>query len=127
QGILSTAANRVSNAALVQAQYASSQRTAWTFSGSYGLLHFTTPGYLNSADYGFSAGYNYQLTARDVIGASYMFDALRFSPALASLNNSTFNFNYGRHISNELMFQAGIGPQLSQYNPLGMPSTGNHF
>jgi hypothetical protein len=124
QGILSNAANRLSNTVLAQAQYATSQRTAWTFSGSYGLLHFTTPGFVDSADYGFSAGYNYQLTARDVIGASFLFDALRFSPAVASLNNSTINFNYGRHISNELMFQVGVGPQLSQFNPVGLPSTG---
>jgi hypothetical protein len=126
QGILSTAANRLSNTVLAQAQYASSQRTAWTFSGSYGLLHFTTPGFANSADYGFSAGYNYQLTARDVIGASYLFDAVRFSSAVASFNNHSINFNYGRHISNELMFQAGFGPQLSQYSPVGLPSTGTH-
>lgn len=124
QGILTTNANRLSNSALVQAQYASSQRTAWTFSGSYGVLHFTNPAFLNSADYEFSAGYNYQLTARDVIGASFLFDAVRFSPALASLNNSTINFNYGRHITDELMFQVGVGPQLSQYNPVGVPSTG---
>ena len=121
QGILTTNAGRLSNSALVQAQYASSQRTVWTFSGSYGLLHFTSPGFLNSAEYGFSAGYNYQLTARDIIGASFLFDALRFSPALASLNNSTINFNYGRHITDELMFQVGAGPQLSQFNPVGAP------
>src|SRR5579864_3524854 len=127
QGILTTNANRLSNTALVQGQYASSQRTAWTFSGSYGLLHFTSPGFLNSADYGFSAGYNYQLTARDVIGASFRFDALRFSPAVASLNNSTINVNYGRHISDQLMFQAGFGPQLSQYNPVGIPTTATRF
>ena len=127
QGILSTSANRVSNSVLAQAEYATSQRTAWTFTGNYGLLHFTSPGFLDSADYGFSAGYNYQLTARDVIGASYVFDALRFSPALATLNNSTINFNYGRHITDQLMFQAGIGPQLSQYNPTGVPSTGTRF
>jgi hypothetical protein len=124
QGILSTAANRLSNSVLAQASYASSQRTAWTFAGSYGLLHFTSPGFLNSADYGFSAGYNYQLTARDVIGASFLFDATRFSPALASINNSTINLNYGRHISDALMFQVGIGPQLSQFNPVGVPTTG---
>lgn len=127
QGILSTAANRVSNSFLAQAAYASSPRTAWTFTGNYGLLHFTSPLYVNSADYGFSAGYNYQLTARDVIGASFLFDATRFSPSVASINNSTINFNYGRHISNELMFQIGIGPQLSQYNPVGAPSMGTRF
>ena len=127
QGILTTNAGRLSNSALVQAQYASSQRTVWTFSGSYGLLHFTSPGFLNSAEYGFSAGYNYQLTARDIIGASFLFDALRFSPALASLNNSTINFNYGRHITDELMFQVGAGPQLSQFNPVGAPSIGTRF
>lgn len=124
QGILTGAANRLSNTAYAQASYSSSQRTAWTFSGSYGLLHYTDAGFLNSADYGFSAGYNYQLTGKDIIGFSYQFDGVRFSPTTASINNHTINFNYGRHISNQLSFQVAAGPQLNDFVPVVGPSTG---
>jgi hypothetical protein len=36
------------------------------------------------------------------------------------------NVNYGRHISRQLAFQAGVGPQLTQYTPVGAPSQGTH-
>ena len=71
QGILSGPANRFSNTVFAQGSYFASQRSTWTFCGSYGLLHFTNPGYLDSAEYDFSAGYNYLLTVNDTIGFSY--------------------------------------------------------
>ena len=126
QGILSTLSSRVSNTAFAEVSYTASPRSAWTFSGSYGLLHFTTPGYLDSADYGFSAGYNYVLTYKDTIGFSYQFDATRFSPALASINNHTISVHYGRYISKELSLQLGAGPQLNDYVPVIGPSLGMH-
>ena len=83
-----------------------SPRSAWTFAGSYGLLHFTNPGYLDSTDYEFSAGYNYVLTSKDTIGVSYQFDATRFSPSLASINNHTISVHYGHHISKATLVRA---------------------
>lgn len=124
QGILSTLATRFSNTAFAEVSYTASQRSAWTFSGSYGILHFTTPGYLNSADFGFSAGYNYVLSYKDTIGVSYQFNGTRFSPSVASINNHTISFNYGHYISKQLSFQAGAGPQLNDYVPVSGPSLG---
>lgn len=124
QGILSGAANRFSNTAFAQVSYAASQRSAWTFGGSYGLLHFTNPGFLNSSEYDFSAGYNYLLTSKDTIGISYQFDATRFSPALASFTNHTISINYGHHISRQLALQFGAGPQLNDYVPVVGASLG---
>jgi hypothetical protein len=126
QGILSGPANRFSNTAFAQVSYLASQRSTWTFGGSYGLLHFTNPGFLNSVEYDFSVGYNYVLTSKDTIGFSYQFDATRFSPALASINNHTISVNYGHHISRQLALQLGVGPQLNDYVPVSGPSLGLH-
>jgi hypothetical protein len=126
QGIQSGPANRFSNTAFAQVSYAASQRSAWTFGGSYGLLHFTNSGFLNSMEYDFSAGYNYLITSKDTIGVSYQFDATRFSPALASITNHTISFNYGHHISRQLALQVGAGPQLNNYVPVTGPSLGLH-
>jgi hypothetical protein len=126
QTILTNAGQRLSNTALAQVQYEASPRSAWTFGGSYGLLHFTQPGFLDSSDIGASAGYNYSLTARDVLGVSYAFTAFRFSPAIESINSHSVQVTYGRHISNRLMFQAGAGPQLYNVTNIFSPSTGVH-
>jgi hypothetical protein len=126
QGIQTGPANRFSNTAFAQVSYAASQRSAWTFGGSYGLLHFTNPAFLNSSEFDFSAGYNYLITSKDTIGVSYLFDATRYSPALASINNHTISFSYGHHISRQLALQVGAGPQLNDYVPVSGGGIGWH-
>jgi hypothetical protein len=124
QTILTNLGQRLGNTALAQIQYEASPRSAWTFSANYGLLHFVSPGYLDSSNVSVSGGYNYSLSARDVIGVSYVFNAFRFSPALESINSHLVQATYGRHISNRLAFQAGAGPQLYNITPIFGPSEG---
>jgi hypothetical protein len=124
QTILTNLGQRLGNTALAQVQYEQSPRSAWTFSANYGLLHFVAPGYLDSSNVSISAGYNYSLSARDVLGLSYAFNAFRFSPAIESINSHLVQVTYGRHVSNRLMFQAGAGPQLYNITPIFGPSEG---
>jgi hypothetical protein len=124
QTILTNIEQRLGNTALAQVQYEASPRSAWTFSADYGLLHFIAPGNLDSSNTTVSAGYNYSLSARDVIGVSYAFSAFRFNPAIESFNSHLVQVTYGRHITNRLMFQAGAGPQLYSLTPLFGPGPG---
>jgi hypothetical protein len=124
QTILTNTGQRLGNTALAQVQYEASPRSAWTFSANYGLLHFITPGYLDTSNTTISAGYNYSFSARDVLGVSYAFSAFRFSPDIESINSNVVQVTYGRHISNHLMFQAGAGPQLYTVTNLLGPNTG---
>jgi hypothetical protein len=126
QTILTNLGQRLGNTALAQVQYEASPRSAWTFGANYGLLHFIAPGYLDSSNTTISAGYNYSLSARDVLGVSYAFSAFRFSPDVESINSNAVQVTYGRHISNRLMFQAGAGPQLYTVTTLFGPSAGVH-
>jgi hypothetical protein len=124
QTILTNPGQRLGNTALAQVQYEATPRSAWTFSADYGLLHFIAPGYLDASNTTISAGYNYSLSARDVLGFSYAFSAFRFSPAVESINSNLVQVTYGRHISNRLMFQAGAGPQFYTVTPIFGPSAG---
>jgi hypothetical protein len=127
QSIFTNLGKRVSNAALAEVQYNQSARSAWTFTGSYGLLHFTDSGDLDSTSLVFSTGYNYQLTERDTLGFSYQFSAYRFNPAIESINDNTVMVTYGRHLTDRLMFKAGIGPDFFGVTPLLGPSPGTQI
>jgi hypothetical protein len=124
QSILTDQGKRLSNSALAQVQVNATPRSSWTFTGSYGLLDFTDTSDLNSTDAAFSAGYNYQLSARDTLGVSYGFNAIRFSPAIESINDNTVQVSYGHHISNRLVLQAGVGPDIYTLTPFFGPSLG---
>ena len=64
---------RYRNSILGQAEYSFSRRSAFTFSGSYGLLHFAGTGYFNSTMVDAQAGYDYLLDPSNSIAilASY--------------------------------------------------------
>jgi hypothetical protein len=94
--------------------------------GSYGLLHFTDSLNLDSTDTAFSAGYNYQMSARDVIGFSYVFNAFRFNPPIQSINDNAVQAIYGHHISDRLFFQAGAGPDLYTISSFFGTNNGTH-
>jgi hypothetical protein len=119
QSILTTQTMRLSNVVFAQAQVEASQRTAFTFSAGYGVLHFVTPGFLDPSNYNFTFGYNYALNARDVLGVSYQFNNFGFSSSPSSINDSTIMITYGHRISGRLAFQVGAGPELNYDKPVG--------
>ena len=109
---------RYRNSVLGQAEYSFSRRSAFTFSGSYGILHFADAGYVNSHMLNAQAGYDYLLDPTNSIAvlASYGKIDYSFLPVGASSNvtSSTTNYlaalAYGRKITGRLAFQAGGGP-----------------
>ena len=64
---------RYRNSVLGQAEYSFSRRSAFTFAGSYGLLHFSGAGYVSSHMLNAQAGYDYLLDPDEYIAllASY--------------------------------------------------------
>jgi hypothetical protein len=119
QTILTSQSMRLSNVILAQAQIEASQRTAFTFTGGYGLLHYTTSGFLDPTNYNFGFGYNYALNARDVLGVSYQFNNYSFSSTNSTINDSTVMVSYGHHITGRLAFQVGAGPEFNYDTPSG--------
>lgn len=109
---------RERNAFLGQAEYSFSRRSAITFSGSYGLLHFATSGYFDSTLLEAQAGYDYLLDPSNSIAVLGSFGKINYTGtanAIVGNGNSTMDYlgalAYGRKITGRLAFQVAAGPQ----------------
>jgi hypothetical protein len=120
QSIYSAQGPRISNALVVQTTYQLTRRQSVTASGSYGLLHFTQSGNVDTDDYIGSFGYNYALTAKDTLGVVYRFSAYHFQGQPQALGDTTVSFAYGRKITRKLVLQLFAGPDYIKYRvPIG--------
>jgi hypothetical protein len=123
ESINTGAAMRYRNAILGQAEYSFSRRSAFTFSGSYGLLHFTGPGYFSSSMLDAQAGYDYQLDPSNSIAILAGYGKIDYTgtgtPTTGTPTNGTGTSTtdyvgalaYGRKITGRLAFQVAAGPQ----------------
>ena len=109
---------RYRNSVLGQAEYSFSRRSAFTFSGSYGLAAFCRRGYFNSTMLNAQAGYDYLLDPSNSIAilASYgkiNYTGTRRTPSLETeLHDGLYGaLAYGRKITGRLAFQVAAGPQ----------------
>lgn len=117
---------RYRNSILGQAAYSFSRRSAFTFSGSYGLLHFTSTGYFNSTMLDAQAGYDYLLDPSNSIAILASYGKIDYSgtgTTTIGTGNSTSDYvaalGYGRKITGRLAFQAAAGPQEILFNGAG--------
>jgi len=112
------AAMRYRNSILGQAEYSISRRSALTFSGSYGLLDFTTPGYFSSTMVNAQAGYDYLLDPSNSVAILASYGKINYTgTGSTTIGNgiSTTDYvgalAYGRKITGRLAFQIAAGPQ----------------
>jgi len=110
---------RYRNALLGQAEYSFTRRSAITFSGSYGLLHFTGPGYVSSSMLNAQAGYDYLLDPSNSVAILASYGKIDYT----GTGNSTTVYGgalaYGRKITGRLAFQVAAGPQEIQSTSAG--------
>ena len=104
-------AMRYRNAVLGQAEYSFSRRSAFTFSGSYGLLHFTGPGYISSSLFDVQAGYDYQLDPANSVAILASYGKIDYTGTGSSTTDYVAALAYGRKITGRLAFQIAAGPQ----------------
>ncbi len=112
-------ARQLSNTAVAEIDYAPTRRTTLTLVGSYGLLHFLDPGYLNSQTITGSAGYNYALSAKNDIAVSYGRNLITFVGSSSRLQSDLVQVAFGRKVTGRLAFQVSAGPQLIHFDYLG--------
>jgi hypothetical protein len=124
-------AMRYRNSILGQAEYSFSRRSALTFSGSYGLLHFTGTGYFNSTMLDTQAGYDYLLDPSNSIAILASYGKINYAgtgtpatgPSTTGTGNSTSDYvgalAYGRKITGRLAFQVAAGPQEILFSGAG--------
>lgn len=115
QSIFTGRAGRLSNTVAAQLQYAPTARSAFTASGSFGILHFLDGGLVDGNDTTFQAGYNYAITSRNMFAVNYSGSLARFSGTDQGIHSHSVQLGYGRRVTGRLSFQALAGPQLSTF------------
>jgi hypothetical protein len=113
---------RYRNAILGQVEYSFSRRSSVTFSGSYGLLHFTGTGYVSSSIVDAQAGYDYQLDPSNSVAILGSYGKVGYTGGGSSTTDYVGALAYGRKITGRLAFQVAAGPQEIQSaggGPLG--------
>jgi hypothetical protein len=123
-GLLTGRGSRISNAAVAQIQYAAGPHSSITVTGSYELLHFRTPGYIDTRNAFFLAAYSRSLTPRDYFGINYGFGLFRYPEVGESFQTNFLELSYGHRITGRLALEVGGGPQVNVFkNPLTGSST----
>jgi hypothetical protein len=120
QTILTGRAGRLSNTSLGEFDYMLSRRTTVTFTGSYGLLHFLDPGYIDSRNISGRVGYDFALDSRNTISVIYGHDRTSFNGLATNIGSDTFQVAFGRKITGRLAFQIAAGPQLLRLRDYGI-------
>jgi hypothetical protein len=120
--IFSLQTQQLSNTALAQANITTSARTTWTASVAYNITDYTGTGFLPAASYTAGAGYNYQLTSRDTIGASFTASIYSYGLGTNSLDDYVALFTYGHRFSDRLAIQLSGGPNDYDYAVPGQSS-----
>ncbi len=102
------------NSVLGQAEYSISRSSTLTFSGSYGLLQFTTAGLISSNMLNTQAGYDYNLDPVNSIAILASYGKIDYTGIVGSTTDYMAAFAYGRKITGHLAFQVEAGPQEIQ-------------
>jgi hypothetical protein len=124
QTIITSEGQRFFNATLGEVDVFLTPRSSLTFEGGYSLLHTLGQDLLDYGDVIAVAGYNYQVTRKDSIGISYVFNGLRYNNFDESINTNTLLLSYGRNVTGRLAFRIGAGPEFASINIPVIPGTG---
>jgi hypothetical protein len=120
QSIYSATGPRFSNSVVAQITYDLSRRSSVTAGGSYGLLHFTQSGNVDTDSYIGNVGYNYQLSKTDTIGFAYRFTSYHYRGQPQAIGDQTFNVTYGKKIARRFALSLYGGPEITNYRiPVG--------
>jgi hypothetical protein len=113
QSIFSSYGPRISNVTVAEATYQLTHRSSITASGSYGLLHFTQSGNIDTNSVFGSLGYNYKLTKKDSIGVFYQISTFHFPGNPEAYGTQTISAAYARKITGRLALSLYGGPQFT--------------
>lgn len=111
QTVLTNYAQRLQETVAGDLDYQVTPHGVLTFSGSWGLLHFITPGYIDNAFTAGRVGYSYSLNSKDSIGVTYVFTEENYTGYNDFIRAHSVLASYGRKITGKLAFQVGAGPE----------------
>lgn len=120
QTIFTGRAGRISNSAVGQVEYELSPRSSLTATGSYGILTFFSPGFIDSNSVALQTGYNYALNGRDSIGVVYGFTRTWLDRLDSRFDAQNVQLAYGRRVTGRLALELFGGPQFRKSRNAGV-------
>ena len=115
QSLLTGRGQNLANAFDAEADVFLSGRTSLTFVGGYSTLNYFDSDLLNYGTTYARAGYNYQITRKDTLGADYTFSDTSYSNFHQSIVTHMFQATYGRRVTGRLAFQIAAGPEIATF------------
>jgi hypothetical protein len=107
---------RVTNTSLAEVQEVLSPRSSFTAIGSYGFTDFIgniSSNFINTHQFAFQAGYNYQLNRRDQLSFVYGYQDFHYPATVDGyFTSDMWHLLWGHRISGRLNLIMGGGPQL---------------
>lgn len=123
QSILTIRSRRIANTIMGEGDYRLDNRTTLSAIGYYGVLHFFSPGLIDTSQRGFVAGYNRELSPRDTLAVEYGRSNFGYSGSVYTLSNDYAGLLYGRRLTGRLAVVAGAGPQYTREMESGSGAT----
>ena len=124
QSIQTSIGARYSNTPIIQASYQTSPRGSITAWGSYQILSFVEPGYINSNAAIGGLGYNYLVSREDTIGILYRFSSYQYPGQPQAYGDNIVNLAYSRKVTGRLALQLYGGAEFTTFRvPIGTESS----
>jgi hypothetical protein len=125
QSILTPYATNYNNTVSGQVSYGFSRRTNVTASVAYGTLRFIGDNvqFQNTNQITASSGYNYNLTAKDTISATYSFGRIAYTDFDSNFVTHTMQLGYSHKLNGRFSFQLAGGPEILDTSNLGFADT----
>lgn len=117
QSVLGQRSSRISNSILTQVSYILSGTRSITVFGSYGLLRFKNPLFVDSDQSAFGVGFNQQISAKDTVSTN--FDTSLFSFPSESIRTHSVNVAYSRFLNGKFSADAAGGPEFTIFDSVG--------
>jgi hypothetical protein len=119
QSILTSYATNYLNSVTGQVSYGLSRRASVTASVAYGILRFTNSSFQNTNQITAATGYNYSLTAKDSISATYSFGHMAYTDFSSSYVSHTMQLGYTHKLNGRFSLQFMGGPEIVDTSSLG--------
>ncbi len=120
--VLTGQVNQANNISFAEIDLLVSRRTTIAFTGSYGILHYFSTGYIDDRQSNGGISYNYALSSKNTLALSYGFNHINYTGAgTGATQTQSIQVGFGRKITGRLGFQLSGGPQYVQLLGTGMP------
>jgi hypothetical protein len=121
--LLTGRGSRILNTVSTQVSYRTGPRSSLSLAGSYGILHFRSPGFSNTQNAFFQAAFSHTLTPKDQVGISYGFGLFKYPTGVSAFQTHYAQFTYGRRITGRIAASFAAGTQIGVFKTAASGST----